>query len=121
MDVVFRQTQVTKEGVNKTLEITESHFKALYQNTPYDYFTYNSANLEQVRSFATNDYIQIMVINIDAFRRSFTDPSKETKANIIHRYNDKLSGYRPIEFIQSTNPIVTYIPETPNDTKQLIP
>ena len=95
-----------KEGVNKTLEITESHFKALYQNTPYDYFTYNSANLEQVRSFATNDYIQIMVINIDAFRRSFSDPSKETKANIIHRYNDKLSGYRPIEFIQSTNPIV---------------
>jgi len=95
-----------KEGVNKTLEITEAHFKAAFQNTPYDYFAYNSANLEQVRSFATNDYIQIMVINIDAFRKSFSDPSKETKANIIHRTNDKLSGYRPIEFIQSTNPIV---------------
>ncbi len=51
-----------KEGVNKTLEITETHFKAAFQNTPYDYFTYNSSNLEQVRSFATNDYIQIMVI-----------------------------------------------------------
>jgi len=95
-----------KEGVLKSLQITEEHFRAMYQNTPYDYFTYNSANLEQVRSFATNDYIQIMVINIDAFRRSFSDPSKETKANIIHRTNDKLSGYRPIEFIQSTNPVV---------------
>lgn len=95
-----------KEGVLKSLQITEEHFRMIYQNTPYDYFTYNSANLEQVRSFATNDYIQIMVINIDAFRRSFTDPTKETKANIIHRTNDKLSGYKPIEFIRSTNPVV---------------
>ena len=95
-----------KEGVLKSLQITEEHFRAMYQNTPYDYFTYNSANLEQVRSFATNDYIQIMVINIDAFRKSFTDPTKENKANIIHRTNDRLSGYRPIEFIQSTNPVV---------------
>ncbi len=95
-----------KEGVLKSLQMTQEHFKAMYQNTPYDYFTYNSANLEQVRSFATNDYIQIMVINIDAFRKSFSDPSKETKANIIHRTNDRLSGFKPIEFIQSTNPIV---------------
>jgi type III restriction enzyme len=95
-----------KEGVLKSLQMTETHFRAMYQNTPYDYFAYNSANLEQVRSFATNDYIQIMVINIDAFRKSFTDPTKETKANIIHRTNDRLSGFKPIEFIQSTNPIV---------------
>ena len=68
-----------KEGVLKSLQMTEAHFRAMYQNTPYDYFAYNSANLEQVRSFATNDYIQIMVINIDAFRKSFTDPTKENK------------------------------------------
>lgn len=42
----------------------------------------------------------------DAFNKSFTDPSKETKANIIHRENDRLSGYKPIELIQETNPIV---------------
>jgi len=95
-----------KEGVLKSLQMTEAHFRAMYQNTPYDYFAYNSANLEQVRSFATNDYIQIMVINIDAFRKSFTDPTKENKANIIHRTNDRLSGFKPIEFIQSTNPVV---------------
>ena len=46
-----------------------------------------------------------MVINIDAFRKSFTDPSKETRANIIHRWNDKMQGV-PIDFIKSTNPIV---------------
>jgi type III restriction enzyme len=47
-----------------------------------------------------------MVINIDAFKKSFTDPTKDTKANIIHRKNDKLNGQKPIEFIASTNPIV---------------
>ncbi|MFA7057372.1 MAG: DEAD/DEAH box helicase family protein [Candidatus Cloacimonadales bacterium] len=94
-----------KEGTNKSLEITKEHFKGLYDNTNYDFFTYDSQALEQVRSFATNDYIQIMVINIDAFRKSFTDPTKEDKANIIHRVSDKL-GHAPIELIKETNPIV---------------
>ncbi|MDG1708610.1 MAG: DEAD/DEAH box helicase family protein, partial [Emcibacteraceae bacterium] len=94
-----------KEGVLKSLQMTEDHFKGLYDNTPYDYFTYDSSDLSKVRSFATNDYIQIMVINIDAFRRSFSDPKKENKANIIHRWNDKMQGV-PIDFIQETNPVV---------------
>jgi type III restriction enzyme len=95
-----------KEGVYKSLEITQEHIKQLYDNVQYDYFIYDSSKLEQVRSFALNDYIQIMVINIDAFRKSFTDPEKETRANIIHRTHDRLSGLKPIDFIQETNPIV---------------
>jgi type III restriction enzyme len=94
-----------KEGVFKSLEMTKDHFKELYDNVPVDYFFYDSSKLEQVRSFAANDCIQVMVINIDAFRKSFSDPSKETTANIIHRWNDKMQGV-PIDFIQSTNPIV---------------
>lgn len=94
-----------KEGVFKSLQMTETHFKEQYDNTPYDYFFYDSSKLEQVRSFATNDYVQIMVINIDAFRKSFTDQSKESSANIIHRWNDKMQGV-PIDFIRSVNPIV---------------
>ena len=95
-----------KEGTKKTLDITSEHFKAIFDNVNYDYFIYDSSNLEQVRDFATSSDIRIMVINIDAFRKSFTDPSKDTKANIIHRNNDRLSGLKPIEFISSTNPIV---------------
>jgi type III restriction enzyme len=95
-----------KEGVYKTLQITEEHFKELYGNTIYHYFVYDSSKLEQVRSFAVSDNIEIMVINIDAFRKSFTDPTKETKANIIHRTNDRLNGMKPIELIQETRPIV---------------
>lgn len=94
-----------KEGVAKSLKMTETHFKEQYDNTPYDYFVYDSSKLDQVRNFAVNDYIQIMVINIDAFRKGFADPDKESSANIIHRYNDKMQGI-PINFIKETNPIV---------------
>ncbi|MCR3907098.1 MAG: DEAD/DEAH box helicase family protein [Tenericutes bacterium] len=95
-----------REGVYKSLEITKEHFKDLYDNVIYDYFIYDSSKLEQVRSFAVSDNIQIMVINIDAFRKSFTDPKNENKANIIHRAHDKLNGNRPIDLIAETNPIV---------------
>lgn len=95
-----------KEGTNKTLQITNEHFKAIFDNVNYDYFVYDSSNLEQVRDFATSSDIRIMIINIDAFKKSFTDKSKDTKANIIHRTNDRLSGQKPIDFISSTNPIV---------------
>lgn len=95
-----------KEGVYKSLQITEQHFRQQYKNVQYDYFVYDSSKREQVRNFATNDYIQIMVINIDAFSKSFTDPSKETTANLIHRSDDRLNGMKPIKFIQDVRPVV---------------
>ena len=95
-----------KEGVAKSLQMVEEHVRGLYDNVRYDYFIYDPANLSQVRNFAASDYIQIMVINIDAFRKSFIEPEKEHKANIIHRPHDLMMGLRPIEFIQGANPIV---------------
>jgi len=95
-----------KEGVNKSLQITEDHFKGLYENVTFDYFVYDSSKLSDVRNFATSPDIQIMVINIDAFKRSFTNPEKENKANIIHRPHDRMTGSKPIEYIQDTHPIV---------------
>ena len=95
-----------KEGVAKSLEMTAAHFKELYENVTFDAFVYDSSKLSLVRNFATSSNIQIMVINIDAFRKSFTDPKKENKANIIHRAHDRMTGAKPIEYIQETNPIV---------------
>lgn len=94
-----------KEGVKCSLDLMDHHFKAQYNNTPYDSFVYDSAKLNQVRNFAVSSSIQIMIINIDAFRKVAVDPAKESKANIIHRYHDKMLG-RPIDFIASCNPIV---------------
>ena len=104
--IVVVPSVAIKEGVYKSLQMTEEHLKGLYDNVQFDYFVYDSRKLGQVRNFATSDYIQIMVINIDAFRKSFTDTAKEDKANIIHRPHDRMTGSRPIEFIQATDPIV---------------
>lgn len=100
-----------KEGVYKTIQITRDHFKELYDNVIYDSFVYDSSKLEQVRNFAVSSNIQIMIINIDSFNKSFTDNSfdsskKTNNTNIIHREQDKLNGYKPIELIAETNPIV---------------
>jgi len=104
--IVVVPSIAVKEGVYKSLQITEDHFKRVYDNIRYDYFVYDSQKLGDVRNFATGDCVQIMVINIDAFRKSFTDPENEDKANIIHRPHDRMTGSRPIDFIRATNPIV---------------
>lgn len=95
--VIVVPSVAIREGVYKSLQITEDHFKGIYDNAQYDYFIYNSKKLGQVRSFASNDCIQIMVINIDAFRKDDT---------IMQRQHDRMNGSKPIEFIQQTNPVV---------------
>lgn len=95
-----------KEGVYSSLNATKEHFMEKYDNVVYNYFVYDSSHLERIREFATSTNIEIMIINIDAFRKSFTDPTKETKANLIHRASDRLNGNKPIDLIAGTNPIV---------------
>lgn len=92
-----------KEGVFKSLQMTEEHFKFKYDNTPYSYFVYDSKKLNRIQNFSTNTNIEIMIINIDAFRKDMDDTKK---SNIIHRESDQLSGNKPIDLISGTNPIV---------------
>lgn len=104
--VIVVPSVAIREGVYKTLQITKEHFNNIFNNEPANYFIYDSSKLDQVRSFDTSNTIEIMIINIDAFRKSFDDPTKEDKSNIIHRPQDKLNGQRPIDLIKETNPIV---------------
>lgn len=83
-----------KEGVIKNLEITKEHFAELYDNPKMDYYVWDSKKRGQARQFATNDALQIMVINIDSFAKA---------DNIINQTSD---WGTPIEFINVTNPIV---------------
>jgi len=68
-----------KEGVYKSLQITKEHFSALYENSIYNYFVYESSKLEQIRSFAVSDNIEIMVINIDALEEALTTPTRSQR------------------------------------------
>jgi type III restriction enzyme len=95
-----------REGVLKNIEITTEHFRALYNNLPFESFVYDAKKVNRLRQFATSNTLQILVMNIDAFRKNFTGTEAEQKSNVIYKESDKLSGRQPIEFVQAARPIV---------------
>lgn len=95
-----------REGVLKNLEITRDHFRALYNNVEAEHYVYDAKRVSQLRQFATSNNVQILVINIDAFRKNFSGTETEQRSNVIYKESDKLSGRQPIEFVRATNPIV---------------
>jgi len=115
--VIVVPSVAIKEGVYKSLQITEEHFKGLYAGVPLDYFIYDSAKLGQVRNFATSSNIQVMVVTVGAINKFGDDneakaeESDETKArqksqNVMYRHSEKTGGERPIDLIRATSPIV---------------
>jgi type III restriction enzyme len=95
-----------REGVLKNIEITAEHFGALYNNLPFEHFVYDAKKVNRLRQFAVGNTLQILIINIDAFRKNFTGTEALQKSNVIYKENDKLSGRQPIEFVQAARPIV---------------
>ena len=87
-----------KEGVYKSLQMTEDHFRALYSGTPFEYFLYDSAKLGQVRNFAASPHVQIMVVTVGAINKQ--------SVNNLYKDNEKTGGVKPIDFIRATRPIV---------------
>jgi len=84
--VIVVPSVAIKEGVYKTLQITEDHFRTIYAGVPVDFFLYDSSKLGQVRNFATSATIQIMVVTVGAI--------------------EKTGGEKPIDLIKATRPIV---------------
>lgn len=96
--VIVVPSVAIKEGVYKTLQITEDHFKGLYAGVPFDYFLYDSAKLGQVRNFATSSNIQIMVVTVGAINKK--------DVNNLYKDSEKTGGEKPIDLIKATRPIV---------------
>ena len=95
--IIVVPSVAVREGVLKTLKVTERHFRELYSNPPYRYYIYDSVNLSQVRQFALSDGLEIMVMTIDAFNKA---------ANVIRQSTDRLMGETPLHLVQSTRPIL---------------
>ena len=87
-----------KEGVYKTLHITEEHFKSLYSGEPFDYFLYDSTKLGLVRNFATSPTVQIMVITVGAINKK--------QVNNLYKDSEKTGGEVPIDLIRDTRPVI---------------
>ncbi len=86
-----------KEGVLKTLRITQEHFRALYDSPNYGFYEYDSSNLAQVRAFAEEQSMQMMVMTLASFNKDL---------NVIRQPTDRLQGRTPLSFIQASRPIL---------------
>lgn len=96
--VIVVPSVAIKEGVYKTLQITEEHFKGLYSGQPFDYFLYDSSKPGPVRNFATSPNIQIMVVTVGAINKK--------DVNNLYKENEKTGGERPVDLIRATRPIL---------------
>ena len=96
--VIVVPSVAIKEGVYKTLQITEEHFKGLYAGVPFDYFLYDSGKPGSVRNFATSSNIQIMVVTVGAINKK--------DVNNLYKESEKTGGEKPIDLIKATRPII---------------
>src|SRR6202035_3851666 len=96
--VIVVPSVAIKEGVYKTLQITEEHFRSIYGNTPFEFFLYDSGKLGQVRNFATTPHIQIMVVTVGAINKK--------DVNNLYKESEKTDDEKPIDLIKATRPIV---------------
>ena len=96
--VIVVPSVAIKEGVYKSLQITEEHFKSIYAGVPVDFFLYDSGKLGQVRNFATSSTIQVMVVTVGAINKK--------DVNNLYKDSEKTGGEKPIDLIKATRPIV---------------
>ena len=98
-----------REGVKKSLEITADHFMEHYGKKAR-FFIYNSSNLNQLDNFSSSSGINVMIINTQAFARSFSEVQEGKKKNkeqlIIYDTRDEFGSRRPIDVIKANRPII---------------
>lgn len=88
-----------REGVYKSFEMTQEHFAEEY-GKKIRFFIYNSARLTEIDRFASDNSINVMIINSQAFN------AKGKDARRIYMKLDALRSRRPIDIIAKTNPIL---------------
>ena len=88
-----------REGVYKSFEITQEHFAEEY-GKKIRFFIYNSARLTEIDRFASDNSINVMIINSQAFNASGKD------ARRIYMKLDEFRSRRPIDIIAKTNPVL---------------
>lgn len=105
--VIVVPSVAIREGTLASIKLMSEHFEALYSSA-FDAQVYDSRSLSRIRQFATASTMQILILNIDAFRKDLdvAEDDRPSTANVINRVDDRMSGRRPIEFIQSCRPIV---------------
>jgi type III restriction enzyme len=95
--IVVVPSVAVREGVIKTLKITQEHLRTLYDNVPYRFTVYDSKSIAKVRQFAQSDCVELLVMTIDSFNK---------EDNVIRQSTDRLQGATPLFLVQSSRPVL---------------
>lgn len=79
--VVIVPSVAIREGAYKSMQTTRDYFKREYEGITLKPFIYNSNKLYEIKDFAESTNLEIMIINIDAFKKSenlFNQPPKDS-------------------------------------------
>lgn len=87
-----------KEGVYKSIQIMNDHFRGIYSNVTFNFFPYDSSKLVEIQDFATSSHIQIMIVTVGAINKK--------EVNNLYKESDKIGGEKPIDLIRATRPIL---------------
>ncbi len=85
-----------REGINKSFELMHEFFQKEYDNVKYNHFIFDSSK-KQARGFAVSTDIEIMIINVDAFKKD---------TNLFNRGPEDNIHEAPRAYISETNPII---------------
>lgn len=88
-----------REGVYKSFQVTQNHFAEEY-GKKIRFFIYNSTQLTEIDRFASDNSINVMIINSQAFNARGKD------ARRIYMKLEDFRYRRPIDIIAKTNPIM---------------
>lgn len=88
-----------REGVYKSFQVTQEHFAEEY-GKKVRFFIYNSSQLTEIDRFASDNSINVMIINSQSFNARGKD------ARRIYMKLDEFRSRRPIDIIAKTNPIM---------------
>ncbi|WP_273477427.1 type III restriction-modification system endonuclease [Faecalicoccus acidiformans] len=97
--IVVVPSVAIREGVYKSFQVTQEHFVEEY-GKKIRFFIYNSAQLTEIDRFASDNSINVMIINSQAFN------AKGKDARRITMKLDEFRSRRPIDIIAKTNPIL---------------
>ena len=110
--IVVVPSVAIREGVYKSFTTMADHFAQEYDGKRISCFVYNSNQLSKIDTFAGDNQMHVMIINMQAFNSSFNEAKNKVgtggnkSARIIFDERDEFSSRRPIDVLANTNPIM---------------
>lgn len=97
--IIMVPSVAIREGIKKSFEITKEHFAEEFHKSA-KFFIYDSGQLNNIESFSTDNGINVMIMNVQAFN------AKGKNNRRIYEVLDGFQSRRPIDVIKANHPIL---------------